>query len=498
MKALADSLGIALSGHAGLRLGDRLRPWHRRRHARRRLGGGQWAGPHIANFLGAQGRRARRGAGAADLRDAALSDRLAGADARAARRHLAADRRLAARPVRRPSPPALVVRHGARALQLPRWTPGCWPTFLFVAFLADAVGGLKPVTTTLDQIAFTIGSRRLSLLILIQILVALARALRGGPARQPAGRPVDPARHRPRSDPAAAHPEAGAIVIIAIAFFVGIDLAGIDLTALAVFSGALGLAVGFGLQKTFGNLIAGIILLMDRSIKPGDVISVGESFGSVNKIGVRAVSIVTRDGKEYLIPNEILMTQEVVNWSYSTRDVRISIPIGIAYDCDVKLAHKLMVEAATASPRVLEQPKPVVWMTALRRECDRPRDPGLDRAIRRRASAASARRSSSRLLELFARAWHPRAEPAAGHQDQGMARSGGPPAQAGRRAAYCPIRALRSLSARSSWAARRAAAARGGAAAPAASRASTPAAAQIAVSPASASKRRWAIGKARS
>ena len=74
---------------------------------------------------------------------------------------------------------------------------------------------------------------------------------------------------------------------------------------------------------------------MDRSIKPGDVISVGESFGSVNKIGVRAVSIVTRDGKEYLIPNELLMTQEVVNWSYSTRDVRISIPIGIAYDCDV-------------------------------------------------------------------------------------------------------------------------------------------------------------------
>ena len=89
---------------------------------------------------------------------------------------------------------------------------------------------------------------------------------------------------------------------------------------------------------------------MDRSIKPGDVISVGESFGSVNKIGVRAVSIVTRDGKEYLIPNELLMTQEVVNWSYSTRDVRISIPIGIAYDCDVKLAHKLMVEAANASP----------------------------------------------------------------------------------------------------------------------------------------------------
>jgi small-conductance mechanosensitive channel len=153
------------------------------------------------------------------------------------------------------------------------------------------------------------------------------------------------------------------IAIIVIAFFVGLDLTGIDLTALAFFGGAFGLAVGFGLQKTIGNLIAGIILLMDRSIKPGDVISVGETFGSVNKIGVRAVSIVTREGKEYLIPNEILMTEEVVNWSYSTRDVRISIPVGIAYDCDVRLAQRLMIDAATASPRVLDSPKPVVWMT---------------------------------------------------------------------------------------------------------------------------------------
>ena len=170
-----------------------------------------------------------------------------------------------------------------------------------------------------------------------------------------------------------------AIAIIVAAFFIGIDLVGIDLTALAVFSGALGLAVGFGLQKTFGNLIAGIILLMDRSIKPGDVISVGESFGSVNKIGVRAVSIVTRDGKEYLIPNEILMTQEVVNWSYSSRDVRDHIPVGVAYDCDVALAQKLMIEAANASPRVLDTPAARGLADRLRRERDRPRDPGLDR-----------------------------------------------------------------------------------------------------------------------
>lgn len=259
---------------------------------------------------------------------------------------------------------ALFVRQVVRGLQLSRWIAWALAAFLFVAILADAVGGLVKLTGALDSLAFTIGSRRLSLLIVIQIgaaLLALYLVVRlvirsiGHSIRHASG--LDPTQQLLAQ-------KLAAIAVVAIAFFLAIDLAGIDLTALAVFSGALGLAVGFGLQKTFGNLIAGIILLMDRSIKPGDVISVGDTFGSVNKIGVRAVSIVTRDGKEYLIPNELLMTQEVVNWSYSTREVRISIPIGIAYDCDVKLAQKLMIEAARASPRVLDSPKPNVWMTA--------------------------------------------------------------------------------------------------------------------------------------
>ena len=260
---------------------------------------------------------------------------------------------------------ALVVRNVVRGVNLPRWVAWALALFLFVAILADAVGGLDKVTGPLDALAFTVGSRRLSLLALIQILIGLlalyaavklANRLIAQSLRHAAG--LDPTQR-------VLTQKLAALAVIAIAFFIGIDLAGIDLTALAVFSGALGLAVGFGLQKTFGNLIAGIILLMDRSIKPGDVISVGETFGQVNKIGVRAVSIVTRDGKEYLIPNELLMTQEVVNWSYSTRDVRISIPVSIDYHCDVKLAHKLMIAAADASPRVLATPKPNVWITKL-------------------------------------------------------------------------------------------------------------------------------------
>ncbi|WP_369026155.1 mechanosensitive ion channel family protein [Qipengyuania sp. RANM35] len=158
------------------------------------------------------------------------------------------------------------------------------------------------------------------------------------------------------------------IVVWAAAFFLGIDLLGIDLTALAVFSGAFGLAIGFGLQKTFGNLIAGIILLMDRSIKPGDVIAIAdqagnETFGQIRKIGIRAVSVTTRDQREYLIPNENLMINQVENWSYSSKNVRIQVPVGISYEADIDLAEKLMLQAAKDCDRVLSAPPPTVWMS---------------------------------------------------------------------------------------------------------------------------------------
>lgn len=156
------------------------------------------------------------------------------------------------------------------------------------------------------------------------------------------------------------------IVIWVVTFFLAVDLLGIDLTALAVFSGAFGLAIGFGLQKTFGNLISGIILLMDKSIKPGDVIAVADqsgqqTFGQIRKIGIRAISVVTRDEREYLIPNENLMINQVENWSYSSRNVRVQVKVGVSYDADMALAEKLMLEAAAQSRRVLATPPPTVW-----------------------------------------------------------------------------------------------------------------------------------------
>jgi len=158
------------------------------------------------------------------------------------------------------------------------------------------------------------------------------------------------------------------ITVWVATFLITVDVIGIDLTALTVFSGALGLALGFGLQKTFGNLLAGIILLMDKSIKPGDVIAVNDGItntvGQVQKIGIRAVSVTTRDKKEYLIPNENLMINQVENWSYSSKNVRIRVPVIVSPSSDLELAEKLMIEAAKEAPRVLATPPPAVWLTA--------------------------------------------------------------------------------------------------------------------------------------
>jgi small-conductance mechanosensitive channel len=259
---------------------------------------------------------------------------------------------------------ALLVSGLLRGLQMPRWAAALLAGAAFVALLARSVGGLRPITETLNKVGFDAGSTRVSLLTIVEVVltvlalyavVKLLNRLVGHSIRRASG--LDATQQLLAQ-------KLAAIAIIVAAFFIGIDFLGIDLTALAVFSGAFGLAVGFGLQKTFGNLIAGIILLMDRSVKPGDVIVVGDTFGHVTKIGVRAVSIVTRDGKEHLIPNENLMTQEVENWSYSSRDVRVHIPVGVAYSCDLAVAQRLMIEAASASPRVLPAPAPRVWLRA--------------------------------------------------------------------------------------------------------------------------------------
>ncbi len=147
------------------------------------------------------------------------------------------------------------------------------------------------------------------------------------------------------------------VLLYGAAFFIGLRIVGVDLTGLAVLSGAIGVGLGFGLQKVVSNLVSGIIILLDKSIKPGDVISLGETFGWINSLGARYVSVVTRDGKEFLIPNEDLITGQVVNWSHSNDFVRLDIFFGTAYGDDPHRVRKIAIDAATSVDRVLSHPK---------------------------------------------------------------------------------------------------------------------------------------------
>jgi len=151
------------------------------------------------------------------------------------------------------------------------------------------------------------------------------------------------------------------IVIAVVAAMSGL---GIDLTAFTVFSGAVGVGVGFGLQKVVSNFISGVIILLDRSIKPGDTISLGDTFGWIRELRARFVSVVTRDGREFLIPNEDFITREVINWSFSNDLVRLDVPFGVAYASDPHQVSALAIEAAASVPRVVRENEPVCWMTA--------------------------------------------------------------------------------------------------------------------------------------
>lgn len=148
------------------------------------------------------------------------------------------------------------------------------------------------------------------------------------------------------------------IALYTAALLFAMTSVGIDLTSLAIFSSALGVGVGFGLKTIFSNYIAGVLLLADSSIKPGDTIEVGTVFGVVEDMHARYASVLTRSGKEYLIPNEQLIANEVVNWTYSNKRIRLSIPVGVAYDTDLNYAKKHLEEAALNVTRVIKSPAP--------------------------------------------------------------------------------------------------------------------------------------------
>lgn len=215
----------------------------------------------------------------------------------------------------------------------------------------------------LDSLALNLGDTRISLWLVLQgavilgILFAGARFLaKMGSVRLHANPDMSPSMQVLAS-------KFLQVLLYGLALVIGLRTIGFDLTGLAVLSGAIGVGLGFGLQKVVSNLVSGIIILLDKSIKPGDVISLGDTFGWINALSSRYVSVVTRDGREYLIPNEDLITGQVVNWSHSDQFVRLDIHFGCSYNDDPHLVRKVAIEAALGVDRVLSSRRPVCHIT---------------------------------------------------------------------------------------------------------------------------------------
>ncbi|MEW5703920.1 MAG: mechanosensitive ion channel domain-containing protein [Pseudomonadota bacterium] len=195
----------------------------------------------------------------------------------------------------------------------------------------DILGLLQPTMDLLDVAAVSIGKDlRISLLMIVEALMTLAILLWA--AAFVSNLLVRRLRRVESLTPTlqVLFGKLLKIVLFAIAILAGLNTLGIDLTALTVFGGAVGVGLGFGLQKVVSNFVSGLILLLDKSVKPGDVIAIGNTYGWINSLSGRYVSILTRDGTEHLIPNEELITQRVENWSYSNNLVRQRVPVGIS------------------------------------------------------------------------------------------------------------------------------------------------------------------------
>jgi small-conductance mechanosensitive channel len=217
---------------------------------------------------------------------------------------------------------------------------------------------LEPTISVLDAAAITIGQVTISLYDVIRSTIALAVLL--SVALYLASLLESRIRTSQTLSPTVQvlFTKSLKIVLVSLAVLFAINAVGIDLTGLAVLGGLGVVALGFGLQKIVSNLISGVILLLDKSIKPGDIISVAGTYGWVTALGGRYVSVVTRDGVEHLIPNETLISQPVENWTHTQRRTRLKLDVGVHHESDVRSVIALCEEAARSTERVLPDPAP--------------------------------------------------------------------------------------------------------------------------------------------
>ena len=249
----------------------------------------------------------------------------------------------------------IVIRLVSVAVADPFWAR----LFALCAWTVAALNALKllgPTIALLDGAAVTVGDVRVSLYLVIKavafaiVLLWLAATL----SRVVNRRVTRSQKLTPSVQTLIIQGVRLALTLIAI--LIAMNAVGVDLTAFAVISGAIGVGLGFGLQNIVSNFVSGIIILSDRSIKPGDVVEVADTYGWVTSLGARYASIRTRDGTEHLIPNEEFIVGRVINWTHTDTAIRRKLPVGVSYDTDLDAAIPIIKEAVAKTKRVLTQP----------------------------------------------------------------------------------------------------------------------------------------------
>ena len=237
---------------------------------------------------------------------------------------------------------------------------------IWLAIGAEFLGWLDPIIATLDSVGVAAGKSRITVWSILKLLFTLTLfvLVAAWISRWVERRLMKLGNLAPSTRIGIA--KFANAFLIALSILMGLNAAGVDLTALTVLTGAIGLGLGFGLQSIAANFVSGFVLLMDRSIKPGDVISLSgqagtstENFGWVQELRGRYVVVRDRDGVEMLVPNQQLISNAVINWSYTDPRIRLKLPIRVSYGDDPELALQILLAACEGQRRILRDPLPV-------------------------------------------------------------------------------------------------------------------------------------------
>src|SRR5246127_946635 len=233
----------------------------------------------------------------------------------------------------------------------------------WVVAALSIIGELDPTIDALDSVEVVLGGFRLTPLILIKlgVLLIVTLWLTNIASNVAEGWIARSSDLTPSVQVLLVKMIRLGLMITAVA--VAVSAVGINLSALAIFSGAAGVGIGFGLQKIIANFISGIILLVDKSVKPGDLVTIGDNSGRISAMKTRYISVAAGDGREFLIPNEDLVTQRVTNWTYTDKNTLVKIAFATNYDADPRLVIRLAIETASTARRALKNKPPGCLLT---------------------------------------------------------------------------------------------------------------------------------------